>query len=148
MLTRRPHRAYRQTPIWSLTSHCWQFSNAYLLTKTQYIALLTRYATQAILIKREQLLKLKPQKKEGHVPKSITIFTTNTCAYCVMVERFLDMKGLKYEIVNLDEQPELQQEVLEMSGALTVPITVVTKQDDSKEVVIGYNIPRLAPAVA
>jgi len=82
------------------------------------------------------------------VPKSITIFTTNTCAYCVMVERFLDMKGLKYEIVNLDEQPELQQEVLEMSGALTVPITVVTKQDDSKEVVIGYNIPRLAPAVA
>ena len=82
------------------------------------------------------------------MPKSITIFTTNTCAYCVMVERFLDMKGLKYEVVNLDEQPELQQEVLEMSGALTVPITVVTKQDDTREVVIGYNIPRLAPAVA
>lgn len=82
------------------------------------------------------------------MPKSITIFTTNTCAYCVMVERFLDMKGLQYEIVNLDERPELQQEVLEMSGALTVPITVVTKQDDTKEVVVGYNIPRLAPAVA
>lgn len=65
-----------------------------------------------------------------------------------MVERFLDMKGLQYEIVNLDERPELQQEVLEMSGALTVPITVVTKQDDTKEVVVGYNIPRLAPAVA
>jgi glutaredoxin len=82
------------------------------------------------------------------VPKNITIFTTNTCAYCVMVERFLNMKGLKYEVINLDERPELQQEVLEMSGALTVPITVVTKQDDSKEVVVGYNIPRLAPAVA
>ena len=82
------------------------------------------------------------------MPKKITIFTTNTCAYCVMVERFLNMKGLKYEVVNLDEKPELQQEVLEMSGALTVPITVVTKQDDSQEVVIGYNIPRLAPAVA
>jgi glutaredoxin len=82
------------------------------------------------------------------VPKKITIFTTNTCAYCVMVERFLDMKGLKYEVINLDERPELQQEVLEMSGALTVPVTVVTKQDDSQEVVVGYNIPRLAPAVA
>jgi glutaredoxin len=65
-----------------------------------------------------------------------------------MVKRFLDMKGLKYEVVNLDERPELQQEVLEISGALTVPVTVVTKQDDSKEVVIGYNIPKLAPAVA
>ena len=82
------------------------------------------------------------------MPKSITIFTTNTCAYCVMVERFLDMKGLKYEVVNLDEKPELQQQVLEMSGELTVPVTVVTKQDDTKEVVVGYNIPKLAPAVA
>ena len=64
-----------------------------------------------------------------------------------MVERFLDKKGLKYEVVNLDEKPELQQEVLEMSGALTVPITVVTKQDDTREVVIGYNLPKLAPAL-
>jgi glutaredoxin len=65
-----------------------------------------------------------------------------------MVKRFLDMKGLKYEVVNLDEVPERQAEALSLSGALTVPITVVTKEDDSKEVVIGYNLSRLAPAVA
>lgn len=80
--------------------------------------------------------------------KNITIFTTNTCAYCGMVKRFLDMKGKSYEVVNLDEHPERQAEALEVSGALTVPITVVTKQDDTKEVVIGYNLSRLAPAVA
>lgn len=80
--------------------------------------------------------------------KNITIFTTNTCVYCSMVKRFLDMKGLKYEVVNLDEVPERQAEALSLSGALTVPITVVTKEDDSKEVVIGYNLSRLAPAVA
>jgi glutaredoxin len=65
-----------------------------------------------------------------------------------MVERFLDKKGLKYEVINLDERPELQQEVLKMSGALTVPITVITKEDDTKEVVVGLNLPRLAPAVS
>lgn len=80
--------------------------------------------------------------------KDITIFTTNTCSYCVMVKRFLDMKGQRYDVVNLDEHPERQAEALEVSGALTVPITVVTKQDDSKEVVIGYNLSRLAPAIA
>jgi glutaredoxin 3 len=80
--------------------------------------------------------------------KNITIFTTNTCAYCGMVKRFLDMKGMSYDVVNLDEYPERQAEAMEVSGALTVPITVVTKQDDSKEVVIGYNLSRLAPAVA
>lgn len=81
--------------------------------------------------------------------KNITIFTTNTCSYCVMVKRFLDMKGKQYEVVNLDEQPERNEEALRVSGgALTVPITVVTKDDDSQEVVVGYNLSRLAPAVA
>ncbi|HXY18194.1 MAG TPA: glutaredoxin family protein [Candidatus Nitrosopolaris sp.] len=80
--------------------------------------------------------------------KNITIFTTNTCSYCGMVKRYLDMKGMSYDVVNLDEHPERQAEVYDMSGALTVPITVVTKHDDSKEVVVGYNLSRLAPAVA
>ena len=38
--------------------------------------------------------------------KDITIFTTNTCSYCGMVKRFLDLKGQPYEVVNLDEHPE------------------------------------------
>ncbi|MBX4197503.1 glutaredoxin family protein [Candidatus Saccharibacteria bacterium] len=81
--------------------------------------------------------------------KDITIFTTNTCSYCGMVKRFLDMKGLKYDVVNLDEHPERNQEAYELSnGALTVPITVITKEDDTKNVVVGYNIGQLAPAVA
>jgi glutaredoxin len=80
--------------------------------------------------------------------KDITIFTTNTCSYCGMVKRFLDMKGHSYQVVNLDDNPERQAEAMELSGALTVPITVVTKQDDSKEVVVGYNLAKLAPAVA
>ncbi|HLZ14775.1 MAG TPA: glutaredoxin family protein [Candidatus Saccharimonadales bacterium] len=80
--------------------------------------------------------------------KSITIFTTNTCAYCAMVKKWLDTKGLGYEVVNLDTNPERQAEALALSGALTVPVTVVTKHDDSKEVVVGYNLAKLAPAIA
>jgi len=80
--------------------------------------------------------------------KNITIFTTNTCSYCVMVKRYLDMKGQSYDVVNLDDNPERQAEAQALSGALTVPITVVTKEDDSREVVIGYNLPKLAPAIA
>ena len=80
--------------------------------------------------------------------KNITIFTTNTCAYCVMVKKWLGAKGIAYEEVNLDQNPERQAEALEISGALTVPVTVVTKEDDSREVVVGYNLAKLAPAVA
>lgn len=79
--------------------------------------------------------------------KNITIYTTNTCAYCVMVKKFLTAKGQTYEEVNLDQDPTRQQEALELSGALTVPVTVVTKEDDTQQVVVGYNLAQLAPAL-
>jgi glutaredoxin len=79
--------------------------------------------------------------------KNITIFTTNTCAYCAMVKKWLQAKGYSYEEVNLDSNPDRQKEAFEMSGQLSVPVTIVTKQDDTQEVVVGYNLARLAPAV-
>ncbi len=82
------------------------------------------------------------------MPKNITVFSTPTCAYCPMVKQWLKSKGLNYDEVDLVENPDRQQEVLEMSGALTVPVTIVTKQDDTKEVIVGFNLARLAPAVA
>jgi glutaredoxin len=65
-----------------------------------------------------------------------------------MVKKWLSAKGMGYEEVNLDEHPERQQEAFELSGQLAVPVTVVTKQDDTKEIVVGYNLAKLAPAVA
>ena len=80
--------------------------------------------------------------------KNITIFTTNTCAYCVMVKKYLTNKGIGYEEVNLDQNPERQAEAQRLSGALTVPVTVVTHQDDSQDVIVGFNLGRSAPAVS
>jgi len=80
--------------------------------------------------------------------KNITIFTTTTCAYCPMVKKYLGAKGFDYDEVNLDQNPERQAEALALSGAMTVPVTVVTKHDNSREVIVGYNLAKLAPAVA
>ena len=80
--------------------------------------------------------------------KKITVFTTTTCAYCPMVKKYLDTKGLKYNVINLDEQPEQQKVVYEKSGALTVPVTLIEKEDSTEEVVIGFNLSRLSSAIA
>jgi len=81
--------------------------------------------------------------------KTITIYTTNTCAYCVMVKKWLKMKGLPYEEVNLEEHPERQAEMMELSGQMAVPVTVVAdKATDSMNVTIGWNPSKLATAVA
>lgn len=80
--------------------------------------------------------------------KNITVFTTSTCSYCPMVKRYLQSKGLVYDEVNLDEHPSRQAEIFEMSGVMTVPVTVITKTDDSQSVIVGYNLQQLAPAIA
>lgn len=80
--------------------------------------------------------------------KNITIYTSNTCAYCVMVKKWLSMKGLGYEEVNIETNPERQAEMMQASGQMAVPVTIVTQADDTKQVVVGYNIAKLAPAVA
>jgi glutaredoxin len=65
-----------------------------------------------------------------------------------MVKKWLGSKDLSYEEVNLDTNPERQKESFEMSGQMTVPVTIVTKTDDSREVIVGYNLAKLAPAVS
>jgi len=65
-----------------------------------------------------------------------------------MVKKWLGSKGHEYQEVNLDTHPERQAEAQALSGQLAVPVTVVTKDDDSREVIVGYNLAKLAPAVA
>lgn len=72
-----------------------------------------------------------------------TIYTTTTCAYCPMVKKWLKMKNISYDEINIDEHPEKRQEAADISGAYTVPITVV-----GSTVVIGWKPLELAKAIA
>lgn len=82
--------------------------------------------------------------------KKITVYTTNSCAYCEMVKRFLNGKGVEFNVVNLDEEaPEVRQKVIDMSGAMTVPVIVVENEaGELKDITVGWNPAKLASAVA
>lgn len=82
--------------------------------------------------------------------KKITIYTTNTCAYCAVVKRYLISKKQSFEVVNLDEQPELRQKVIDMSGHSTVPVTVIENELAGSEPIIsvGWKPGELAAALA
>lgn len=68
----------------------------------------------------------------------ITVFTTTTCAYCVMVKKYLTMKGKEFNVVNLDDNPEMRQTLTEKTGASTVPIV-----QSGEEYIIGWNPAKL-----
>ena len=66
----------------------------------------------------------------------IKIYKTPTCVYCRMVAKLYDAKGIKYELVDVSEDMKLRQEVIEKSGAMTVPVTV---KGDWEDFVVGWN---------
>lgn len=83
--------------------------------------------------------------------KTISIYATNTCVYCVQVKKFLENKGLTYTLINLDDNPERTNELLELTGQLAVPVTVVAEEgndDAPKDVTVGWNPGKLTAAVA
>ncbi len=80
--------------------------------------------------------------------KKVQIYTTTTCAYCRPVKEFLHARGMSYEEINLDTEPARRQELLALTGQLAVPVIVVTHEDNTKDVTVGFNLPRLAAAIA
>ena len=57
------------------------------------------------------------------------------------------MKGAKYETIDMEASEEAMQAVLAMTGKTMAPTTVVTKADGSKDVITGFNLGRLGPAI-
>lgn len=80
--------------------------------------------------------------------KNITVYTANNCASCGMVKQYLQLKGANYSEVNIDDNPVAQRTMIDISGQSRVPVTVVTNDDGSQAVSIGYNLGRLSAAIS
>lgn len=70
----------------------------------------------------------------------VTVFTRATCAPCKSLKKILDMRGISYQIRDADT-PEGREEAIRVSGAMTVPVTIV-----DEEVFVGLS-PRLFSAL-
>lgn len=50
----------------------------------------------------------------------ITVYSKNNCPYCVQAKNLLQLKGIKYQEVKIDETPDAREFVL-AEGHRTVP---------------------------
>jgi glutaredoxin 3 len=55
----------------------------------------------------------------------ITVYTTRWCGYCVRAKALLDARGLAYEEVGLDDDPEFRARLRGLTGGSTVPQIVI-----------------------
>jgi glutaredoxin 3 len=46
----------------------------------------------------------------------IQMYTTRWCGYCVRAKALLDGKGLDYEEIMLDDDPEFRRKLQELTG--------------------------------
>lgn len=65
---------------------------------------------------------------------NVIIYTTPTCVYCKMTKDFFREHNVAYEEKNVVDDEKLQQEMIEKSGQLGVPVI-----DVGGQIIIGYD---------
>ena len=71
--------------------------------------------------------------------KKIVIYSTATCGFCKMLKGYLNDKKIAYEVKMADEDQAIANELYEKSGQLGVPFTVITDEDGSEELILGFD---------
>lgn len=79
---------------------------------------------------------------------TITLYTRTTCPYCELVKKFLNAKEVTYNTVNMEENPDAMAKVMEMTGRSIAPTILVDKADGTQEIIVGFNLSKIAPAIA
>lgn len=66
--------------------------------------------------------------------KKVQIYTTDTCHFCHLAKEFFKANNVDYEEINVTRDVAKQQEMINKSGQMGVPII-----DVGGEIVIGFN---------
>jgi glutaredoxin len=76
----------------------------------------------------------------------ITIYSTATCGYCKMLKGYLMSKDIAFDDKRADTDPALAQELLEKSGQLGVPFTII-ENDGGEQKILGFDRHRIDHAL-
>jgi glutaredoxin 3 len=71
---------------------------------------------------------------------NFTIYSTTSCPYCKMLKDYLSSKNISFteKLVDQDETAKLEM-ASHSGGFLGVPFSIVTKDDGTKETIIGFD---------
>lgn len=73
---------------------------------------------------------------------TVEIYTRTTCAPCKMMKAYMTNKNIDYVERDVDADPSLIDKVIQLSGRMMVPVTVV-----GEKVISGFNIGALVSAL-
>ena len=56
---------------------------------------------------------------------SVQMYTTAWCGYCIRAKALLEQRGLDFEEIRVDDDPEFRTKLEELTGGWTVPQIVI-----------------------
>ncbi|ADL53875.1 glutaredoxin family protein [Clostridium cellulovorans] len=59
---------------------------------------------------------------------SVTVYTSNTCPWCVKTKEYLASNGVDYKEINVTQDKEAAKEIVEKTGQRGVPIIDIDGQ--------------------
>lgn len=65
----------------------------------------------------------------------VKVFSFEGCPWCDKVKKYLDARGVEYEVRDIELSEEAAAECQRISGDLTVPVTTI----DGKNFVLGFD---------
>ncbi len=65
---------------------------------------------------------------------NIRLLTTPMCPYCMALKKFLEEKGIEFEVIDVAADLEVQKEMIEKTKQTTVPVL-----DINGEFVVGFD---------
>ena len=74
--------------------------------------------------------------------KKVIIYSTKTCGYCRAEKAYLDAKGIEYEEIDVGADQEKAREMIEKSGQMGVPVTVIGEGEE-EELIVGFDKERM-----
>lgn len=74
---------------------------------------------------------------------SVVVYSTPTCPYCHKAKEYLDSTGTSYEDFDVSSNTDKQQEMVEKSGQMGVPVL-----DIHGTVIVGFDQEKIDEALA
>ncbi len=78
----------------------------------------------------------------------ITVYTTTTCPYCVMLKKWLESKSVEFTNYTVDQNPIAAQNMINLSGQRGVPFSTIEYDDGKVEQILGFDKPKFEAALA
>ena len=74
--------------------------------------------------------------------KSVKIYSTSTCSYCIRLKEFLKSNNIEFEAINVGLDQDKLQEMMDKSGQMGVPVI-----DIDGKIIVGFDKDSISKAL-